>query len=85
MNIPVRLVSLDGSLPAGFDASGEGTLELAEGTTLAALLSGLKLPPEGAYAALVNGETIAPEARDGLVLGDGDEVVVFPPISGGGP
>jgi len=83
VKIAVRLVSLDGSLPAGFNASGEGTLDLTDGSSLADMLSGLKLPPEGAYAALVNGETVAPEVREGLALQENDEVVVFPPISGG--
>ena len=83
MKIAVRLVSLDGSLPPGFDASGEGSLDLADGTSLAFMLNSLKLPPEGAYAALVNGQTIAPESRANLPLNAGDEVVIFPPISGG--
>jgi molybdopterin converting factor small subunit len=62
------------------DADGDGvTLALAVGATLADALAPLGIPPSEEYVAVVNGVHVDLDAR----LADGDEVTLFPPLSGG--
>ncbi len=80
----VRLfASLRDRLPGA--RRGQGTLELAEGTSLLALIEQLEIPDRQAQMVLVNGEQ-APRkaaARAALLLGEGDVVSIFPPLAGG--
>jgi len=83
VKIPVRLISIDGRPPPGFDADGAGTVEAADGASVAEVLAGLGLPADEDYAALVNGEPVAAAERSKRRLGPGDSLTVFPPIKGG--
>ncbi len=85
MRIAVKLVSLDGRRPAGFDDDGDGWVELGPRATLADALDLLGLPADEPYAALVNGEPVAAADRAGRRLAPGDALTVFPPIKGGRP
>ncbi len=67
---------------------GQETLELAASATLADLLDVLRgrggawaqeLAPGRAYRVALNQDIVGTEA----VLGEGDEVAVFPPVTGG--
>ena len=84
MRIPVRLISLQGPPPPGFDEAGDGSIEVAAGASLADALAGLGLPADEAFATLVNGEPVAAAARRRWRLKAGDALTVFPPIKGGG-
>lgn len=79
MNVRLRLFATLGQyLPP--DADGDGvTLALPDGATLADALSGLRVPRDEEYVAVVNGAHAESEAR----LVDGDEITLFPPLSGG--
>ncbi len=87
MNIRVKLYArLDRYLPEG-TAQGvtgnEADLEVAEGTTPAAVFKQLKLPKEVCHLVLVNGVFVAPGDRDTQALADGDHLAVWPPVAGG--
>jgi sulfur carrier protein ThiS len=83
MKIPVRLVSIEGASAARFGDDGEGVVEAADGATLLDVLDALKLPRDEPYATLVNGEPVAAKDRARRRLEPGDELTVFPPITGG--
>jgi len=83
VKIPVRLISIDGRRPPGFDDEGAGAVEAADGVSLAEVLASLGLPADEDYAALVNGEPVAAAERPRRRLGPGDSLTVFPPIKGG--
>jgi molybdopterin converting factor small subunit len=62
------------------DADGDGvTLSLPGGTTLGEALARLHIPDGEPYLTVVNGDNAEP-AR---LLVDGDEIILFPPLSGG--
>ncbi|MEW6398066.1 MAG: ubiquitin-like small modifier protein 1 [Bacillota bacterium] len=81
--MPVVRVRLYASLrdyaPGGSER-GAFTLELPPGSTLADLYARLGMPPQEAKQAFVNGRREEP----GLILREGDEIGIFPPIAGGG-
>ena len=56
--------------------------ELAAGTTLAQLVEALGHAPQ-AVSTAVNGAFVARAARNGRVLAEGDQVLLFQPIVGG--
>ncbi|MBI2586127.1 MAG: hemerythrin domain-containing protein [Rhodospirillales bacterium] len=83
MRIPVKLISVDGPPPPGFDDAGDGSIEAADGASLADVLAKLGLAADEAYATLVNGEPVAAAERRRRRLKAGDSLTVFPPIKGG--
>ena len=58
-------------------------MDLAAGTSVAQLLRHLHLPLELTPVVLVNGDYITPSEHEYAPLAPGDEVAVFPPVSGG--
>ncbi|HBH29383.1 MAG: MoaD/ThiS family protein [Desulfofustis sp. PB-SRB1] len=56
-----------------------GTLELAEGTTVEAVLTRLGIPQEEIRLIFVNSVHVSPDT----VLKDGDRLGIFPPVGGG--
>jgi sulfur carrier protein ThiS len=58
-------------------------LEVEPGITVQQLIGRFNLPECLVHLVLVNGSFIPPEARASTVLGDGDQLAVWPPIAGG--
>ena len=83
MKIKVKLVSMPGHQPAGFDDGGNALLQLDDKSTVSDMMSRLALSELEIYMVLVNGETIPPSEREDHLLKDGDDVAVFPPMEGG--
>ncbi len=88
MNIRIKLYALlDKYLPPGAaqGATGnEADLAVADGTTVSAVLDGLKMPPEVCHLVLINGHFVAPGERRTQKLAEGDHLAVWPPVAGGG-
>lgn len=63
------------------DADGDGvTLELPDGAPVSDVLASLRIPERVPFLSVVNGHEV-----EGLQpLRDGDELAIFPPLSGGG-
>jgi sulfur-carrier protein len=81
MKIEVKLfATLRKLLPPHAEGS-TATLEVAEGTTVAGLLTELQIPKEMAHLVLVNGVNI--EGNQARPLRDGETVSIFPPVAGG--
>jgi sulfur carrier protein ThiS len=83
MKVTLKLfATLADYLPAG--ARGNvAELELAAAPTVAGLIESFSLPPRLVHLVLVNGNFIAPDARSGAQLKDGDTLAIWPPIAGG--
>jgi len=83
MKVRVKLVSMEGRYPQGFDNYGEADISLADTATLADLMTRISLAGGETYMVLVNGDTAPPSERDTQHLNDGDDIAIFPPIQGG--
>ena len=79
MKVEVRLfATLQPYLPPG--AHGDSiSLEVPEGATVRDVVESLQIPSEIDCLTVVNGRDAAPE----VVLSPGDELAMFPPLSGG--
>ncbi|MBT6096325.1 MAG: MoaD/ThiS family protein [Rhodospirillaceae bacterium] len=83
MKVKIKLLSMAGGPPPGFDEFGERTVDAASATNVADVVASLSLPSEESYTTIVNGEAVPVDARAGHVLSDGDEITLFPAIQGG--
>ena len=79
MKVRLRLfANLADYLPP--DADGDGvTFELPDGALVSDVLLPLLIPERVPYLSVVNGH----EVEDSQLLHDGDELTLFPPLSGG--
>ncbi len=69
---------------AGHVRSGnELPMDVAEGTTLQAVIERFPMPRALVHLVLVNGEYVLPSERATRVLREGDAVAIWPPIAGG--
>ncbi len=59
--------------------TGNAELSLAEGASVADLLTALRIPPAAQTVLLINGRRAVAATR----LNNGDEVTLFPPLEGG--
>jgi sulfur carrier protein ThiS len=83
MKVTVKLFALLTSyLPPG-SRGHEAEMELPEGTTPAAVIERLGLPPKMTHLVLVNGVYVAPSERAKHVLRPGDALAIWPPVAGG--
>ncbi len=83
MKVTLKLLSMAGDPPPGFDAFGECELDMANGANVADVVAKVSLPKEEAYTTIVNGEAVPVDARAARQLTEGDEVTLFPAIQGG--
>ena len=83
MKIKVKLVSMPGHQPNGFDDFGNALMQLSDNTTISGLIAEMKLSKIETYMVLVNGETVPPSSHSEHILGDSDDVTIFPPMEGG--
>jgi len=58
-------------------------VEVAEGSSLHAVLAKFSVPPGECHLVLVNGQFVPPSQRDHHQLRDNDALAVWPPIAGG--
>lgn len=83
MKVRVKLVSMDGPMPNGFDDFGEADISFTNPPSVSELINHLSLGKNETYMVLVNSETSPPSGRDTQVLEDGDDIAIFPPMQGG--
>lgn len=84
MKVQVRLFAgLRDSLPDA--VRGRADLDLPDGGSLQELLDRLEIHEKQAQMVLVNGVQASRdrETRESLVLLEGDDVAIFPPLAGG--
>ena len=83
MKVKVKLFALLGRyLPDG-SAGNMSEVEVAEGATPADIAARLNLPEKDCHLVLVNGVYVEPSRHGELVLADGDELAIWPPVAGG--
>ena len=84
MKITFKLYAgLTDYLPAEVRTSNLMSLDLPDGTAIAAVIEPFGLPQKMVHLVLVNGVYVAPEHRFTHVLKDGDVLAIWPPIAGG--
>ncbi|MFP6741669.1 MAG: MoaD/ThiS family protein [Alphaproteobacteria bacterium] len=83
MKITLKLyASLKQYLPAGTPKN-EAEIDIAEGTSVQAVLDSIGMP-QGIYKlVLVNGVFIVPEERETRLFIEGDVFAIWPPVAGG--
>lgn len=59
------------------------TVTIGEGTSVQALLDRYNVPPEHCHLVLLNGVFQAPEVRSEVMMKEGDQLAVWPPVAGG--
>ena len=83
MRIKVKLFAmLNRHLPPG-GRGNEADLEVPEGTTVAAVMERLNLPPGLRHLVLVNGSYLEPDERGARRLSKDDVLAIWPPVAGG--
>jgi len=83
MDISVTLFGgLRHFLPAG-SSFNKCSISVDEGSSLAALLEKLPIPPEKAYIVIINDEKVSREDYAAITVQRDDLVVLLPPIKGG--
>jgi len=82
MKILVRTAGLLGKhLPAGSEKN-RAELEIPEGSTPKSVMDNLGFP-EGSYLVTLNGKAVPTAQRTEVVLQDGDNLALMPPLKGG--
>jgi thiamine biosynthesis protein ThiS len=84
--VTIRLklfASLTGHLAPADRRAGAMDLELAPGTTIAALIDQRGLPRQLCTLVLVNGVFVPPGELERRVLAEGDVLAIWPPVGGG--
>ena len=83
MKITMKLyASLGQHLPANADRN-EVVIDVADGTSILAILDDHNVPRESCHLVLLNGVYQAPFERSEARLADGDHLAVWPPVAGG--
>lgn len=74
--------SLQDFLPAGAKDNAV-KIAIEEDTTIEAIATQYRLPPELLQLVLVNGVFVPPSARPSYRFRDGDTLAIWPPVAGG--
>ncbi|MDX2309154.1 MAG: MoaD/ThiS family protein [Hyphomicrobium sp.] len=83
MKVTLKLyASLGTFLPSGAERN-MIDVDVADGTTIRALLDNHNVPPQSCHLVLLNGVFQPPAARLTKQLSPGDAVAVWPPVAGG--
>ncbi len=83
MKVTLKLyASLGTFLPDGAERN-MADVEVADDTTIRALLDQYKVPPQSCHLVLLNGVFQPPGVRANVKLQPGDAVAVWPPVAGG--
>ncbi|MEQ1717907.1 MAG: MoaD/ThiS family protein [Hyphomicrobium sp.] len=83
MQVSLKLyASLGVYLPDGAEKN-VAKLDVADGTTIRALLDTYNVPPQACHLVLLNGHFQAPHIRGDVALKAGDALAVWPPVAGG--
>lgn len=83
VSITLKLFAmLERWLPEGA-VRNEIRLAVPEGTTAAAIISALDLPPALCALVLIDGRFVEPERRAERSLAEGETLAIWPPIAGG--
>ena len=84
MQITFKLyASLTEHLPQQVRVGNAMPLVLPEGATILEAIAPFGLPMKLVHLVLVNGVYVAPDARAGHTLKEGDVLAIWPPIAGG--
>lgn len=84
MQITFKLfASLSDYLPDTARRTNSLPLEVADDTTVGAIIEKWALPSRMVHLVLVNGEYVPPEQRSARTLREGDALAIWPPIAGG--
>ena len=83
MQATLKLYAQLGQYLPSHAARNEVPVEIADGTTIWALIDAYNVPRASCHLVLVNGHYVAPAARGELLVKPGDAVAVWPPVAGG--
>lgn len=83
MQVTLKLYASLGVYLPGHAERNEAAVEVAEGTTIEALLDRYQVPRASCHLVLRNGIFQAPAARGQVRLVAGDAIAVWPPVAGG--
>ncbi|MGE3540940.1 MAG: MoaD/ThiS family protein [Candidatus Tectimicrobiota bacterium] len=83
MEVTVKLFAILGKYLPPHAIHNTVRMDITAGTSVAQLLRHLHLPLELTPVVLVNGDYIPPSEHAYTPLNYGDELAVFPPVSGG--
>lgn len=83
MQVTLKLFAQLGQYLPPHAARNEVVVDIAEGTSIWALLDAYNVPRASCHLVLVNGHFQAPAVRDSVHLKPGDALAVWPPVAGG--
>ena len=75
--------SLQDYLPVEAKLNNALQLDLAEGSTVSAVIAQWGLPEKSCHLVLVDGHFIPPQERNRRRLANGETLAIWPPIAGG--
>jgi molybdopterin converting factor small subunit len=83
MKVTVKLyANLADCLPPGTKGN-QVSLDVGEDESIVEILGRFRVPERMTKLVLVNGIYVAPEARPGRRLAEGDHLAIWPPVAGG--
>jgi sulfur carrier protein ThiS len=84
MKVTFKLfASLQDYLPVEAKRDNALQLDIAEGTTIVALIERHGLPMKSCHLVLVDGHFVPPDQRGTRALQEGETLAIWPPIAGG--